>query len=267
MNLSDLLLQAVKASIKAGAEILDVYAQPINVEIKDDKSPLTEADKRSHQAIMAALQPLGIQIMSEEGKAIAFAERKDWEYYWLIDPLDGTKEFIKRNGEFTVNIALINKGRAIAGVIYVPVLNELFFAAEGTGAYKIENYDNASQPATLDALKAHARKLDGNVSATAFTVVASRSHLTPETEALINDLRTKHGTIEMVSKGSSLKLCLVAEGKANIYPRLAPTMEWDTAAGQAICEQAGCTVINYHSQQPMQYNKEDLLNPWFVVSR
>lgn len=267
MNLTELLLEAVKASIKAGAEILDVYSLPINVEIKDDKSPLTEADKRSHKAIVATLEPLGIQIMSEEGKAIAYDERKHWEYYWLIDPLDGTKEFIKRNGEFTVNIALINKGRAIAGVIYVPVLNELFFAAEGIGAYKIENYDSSMQPSSLEILITQARKLDGSKSASTFTVVASRSHLTPETELLINDLRTTHGTIEMVSKGSSLKLCLVAEGKANTYPRLAPTMEWDTAAGQAICEQAGCTVINYHTQQPMQYNKEDLLNPWFVVSR
>lgn len=269
MELKNLLQTAITASIAAGKEILDVYAQPIAVEVKDDKSPLTLADKRSHLKIMEYLNDTGIQVLSEEGKHMDYNERAGWAQYWLVDPLDGTKEFIKRNGEFTVNIALIQNQVAILGVIYVPVLNQLYFAAQGIGSFKCED-EKAINTITgnhfLEALQSASRKLSTETKPAIFTAVASRSHNTPETDALIDTLRAQHGSVDLISKGSSLKLCLVAEGAANIYPRLAPTMEWDTAAGQAIAEIAGCTVIDYHTKTRMVYNKENLLNPWFVVS-
>lgn len=270
MELNSLLVTAIRASVNAGGEILDVYSQPIDVEIKDDKSPLTMADRRAHLKIVEHLNPTGLNILSEEGKHTEYDVRSAWEYYWLVDPLDGTKEFIKRNGEFTVNIALIHKGKSILGVIYVPVLNQLYFAAQGIGSFKCENTQGMDELFAgddfLDRLISGSRKLSAVNKPAVFTAVASRSHNTPETDALIDELRKKHGQVELISKGSSLKLCLVAEGAANIYPRLAPTMEWDTAAGQAIAEIAGFTVIDYHTKAPMLYNKENLLNPWFVVS-
>ena len=270
MELKSLLETAIEASVNAGKEILDVYSQPITVEMKDDKSPLTMADRRAHLKIVEHLNATGLNILSEEGKHTEYEVRSAWEYYWLVDPLDGTKEFIKRNGEFTVNIALIHEGRSILGVIFVPVLNQLYFAAQGIGSYKCENSQGLDELFAgnnfLESLISQSRKLSATNKPAIFTAVASRSHNTPETAALIEDLRLQHGQVELISKGSSLKLCLVAEGAANIYPRLAPTMEWDTAAGQAIAEIAGFTVIDYHTKAPMQYNKVDLLNPWFVVS-
>lgn len=270
MDLKQLLSTAIKASVEAGKEILDVYSQPIAVETKEDKSPLTMADKRSHHKIVEYLQPTGLPILSEEGKHMDYEVRSKWNRFWLVDPLDGTKEFIKRNGEFTVNIALIEQGKPVMGVIYVPVLKQLYFASEATGSYKCENTSELDvlfeKPDFLDELITKSRMLNKTNQPVKFTAVASRSHNTPETETLIEELRKKHGEVELISKGSSLKLCLVAEGSANIYPRLAPTMEWDTAAGQAIAEIAGCTVIDYHQKTPMVYNKKDLLNPWFVVS-
>lgn len=271
MNNLELLIEtAISASLAAGSEIIDVYQQPIAVEIKDDKSPLTLADKKSHAQIAAALQKTGLPVLSEEGKQMEYSQRSGWEIFWLVDPLDGTKEFIKRNGEFTVNIALIKNNYPIAGVIYVPVLNELYFAAEGLGSYKCENTKQHeglfSKDSFLEELKNVSVRLNDVIRPQQYTVVASRSHMTPATEELISGLKQQHGDINLVSKGSSLKLCLVAEGKAHIYPRLAPTMEWDTAAGQAIAEFAGCTVINWNDKSRMRYNKENLLNPWFVVA-
>lgn len=268
--MTQLLETAVKAALAAGREILDVYSKPVNVEYKDDKSPLTEADKRSHGAIVNILVSTGLPLLSEEGKQMEFSERNNWKIFWLIDPLDGTKEFIKRNGEFTVNIALIKNNYPVMGIIYVPVLNELYFASEEIGSYKCENtnFDQAFLETAdfVNNLVARSQRLSDVKRPEKYKVVASRSHMSPETEQMINDLKQKHGEIDLVSKGSSLKLCLVAEGKAHLYPRLAPTMEWDTAAGQAIAELAGCTVINYENKARMNYNKENLLNPWFVVS-
>ncbi|MEO8147931.1 MAG: 3'(2'),5'-bisphosphate nucleotidase CysQ [Bacteroidia bacterium] len=270
MESEQLLTIAIRASIDAGKEILDVYSQPIAVELKDDKSPLTMADKRAHLKIVHHLNDTGLNILSEEGRLTDYEVRSKWEYFWLVDPLDGTKEFIKRNGEFTVNIALINKGKPVMGVIYVPVLKQLYFAAQGIGSYKCENMEGLDglfgKENFLTELISKSRKLSNTTQPEKFTAVASRSHNTPETDALIDGLRKQHGEVQLISKGSSLKLCLVAEGSANIYPRLAPTMEWDTAAGQAIAEIAGCTVIDYHQKTPVVYNKKDLLNPWFVVS-
>lgn len=265
MNYSqeELLLSAIIASLEAGTEILNVYESDFAVEQKDDNSPLTLADKNAHNAICDVLKKFAIPVLSEEGKAIEYTERKAWDYFWMVDPLDGTKEFVKRNGEFTVNIALIHKQKAILGVIYVPVTKTLYFASETVGAYKSEI--SKATVLNLASLIASANKLPIEVTNKKFKVVASRSHLSEETEMFVDGLKTVHKELEFISSGSSIKLCLVAEGTANVYPRFAPTMEWDTAAGQAICEIAGKQVIDYTTNKSLLYNKENLLNNWFIV--
>jgi len=263
MNREDWLIQIINASIKGGKEILEVYNSEFAIEHKDDKSPLTEADKRAHLAIVAALEKTGLPILSEEGKHMEYAERKNWDKFWMVDPLDGTKEFIKRNGEFTVNIALIEGGKATMGVIYVPVTKTLYFADKL--AYKIENF--TSETTSINELLGNANQLPLSQTKTNYVVVGSRSHMSEETEAFINEQKAKHTEVDILSKGSSLKLCMVAEGAADAYPRFAPTMEWDTAAGQAIAVASGAKVINWDTKELMEYNKENLLNSWFLVSR
>lgn len=262
---NELLELAIDASLKAGAAILEVYGSDFAIEHKEDKSPLTLADSKSHTVISSVLKKSGLPVLSEEGRNIAYEERKKWEFFWLADPLDGTKEFIKRNGEFTVNIALIEKNKPVMGVIYVPVLKELYYAAEGMGAFKVEKVSIHHLPVSLEQLHLKAQKLPIWTGREQFTVVASRSHLSEETEVYINELKKQHGEIALISAGSSLKFCLVAEGKADIYPRFGPTMEWDTAAGQAIVEQAGSKVINAVTQGDFLYNKQELLNPFFII--
>jgi len=262
-NRTNWLVQIINASLKGGQEILTVYNSDFAVETKDDKSPLTEADKRAHLAIVKELELTGLPILSEEGKQMGYAERKDWKQFWMVDPLDGTKEFVKRNGEFTVNIALIEDGKATMGVIYVPVTQELYFADEK--AYKVDRFEILISD--LDQLKESAQQLPVPQTRTNYIVVGSRSHMSEETEAFINTQKSKHKEVDILSKGSSLKLCMVAEGKADAYPRFAPTMEWDTAAGQAIAVASGANVINWETKQTMQYNKENLLNSWFLVER
>lgn len=257
-KIRELLQVAVEASIDGGQKILEVYESDFAVEHKDDKSPLTLADKKAHEAISEHLKITGLPILSEEGREILYEERKEWEYFWMVDPLDGTKEFIKRNGEFTVNIALIYNGDPVMGVIYVPVKEELYFGAKDMGAYR------TTSPDIADIYKG-AEKLPLDMDRTNFTVVASRSHMSPETEEFVEQLKQEHGEVEIASMGSSLKICLVAEGSADIYPRFAPTMEWDTAAGQGIAQAAGKQVINHNSGEKMKYNKENLLNDWFIV--
>ncbi|MBL7882691.1 MAG: 3'(2'),5'-bisphosphate nucleotidase CysQ [Bacteroidia bacterium] len=263
MDIKKLLHTAIVASVKAGEEILKVYNSAFDVEHKADNSPLTVADKNAHEIICSILKETQLPVLSEEGKLIEYSERKNWKYFWMVDPLDGTKEFVKRNGEFTVNIALINEQKSILGVIYIPVGGELYFAAQDLGSYKINVANFKSFD--LDALIALAEKLPIENKKQKFTVVASRSHLSEETEMFIDGLKTIHKELDFISSGSSIKLCLVAEGSANVYPRFAPTMEWDTAAGQAICEQAGKSVVDYTTNKMLLYNKENLLNNWFVV--
>ena len=273
MDIKQLLLTSIRSSIEAGAAILEVYESDFAVEEKDDKSPLTLADKRSHEIIVKHLSRFDIPILSEEGRDIPYPQRKDWETLWVVDPLDGTKEFIKRNGEFTVNIALVNAAKPILGVIFIPVKNTLFFAAEDIGSYRVdlgptEIADKGRTDEIVDGLTAKATKLpDGAAARRPYTIVGSRSHSTPELEAFVAEKRKAHDDLEYISSGSSLKICLVAEGKADIYPRLAPTMEWDTAAGQAIAECAGAKVLQHDTDKPLRYNRENLLNPWFIVSR
>lgn len=251
-NITDI----IKIAQGAGKKILAVYQDQVNfqiVENKADSSPLTLADKASHKYISAELKKLypQIPILSEEGKNISFNERKDWDLFWMIDPLDGTKEFIKRNGEFTVNIALIEKNKVVLGVVHVPVKKWTYAAEKGKGAFKQDEHKETA------AIHANTFSFeDKNLK-----IVASRSHNTPETAAFISQFDSP----ELVSMGSSLKLLLVAEGKADVYPRLAPTMEWDTAAAQIIVEEAGGKVVLENQKDPVLYNKENLLNPYFIV--
>jgi len=261
--MNELLLKAINASIKGGHAIMDVYASDFAVEHKDDKSPLTLADKNCNEVIENHLSGTDIPFLSEEGAAITYSERKDWEYSWLVDPLDGTKEFVKRNGEFTVNIALIHNGNPIMGVIYVPVKEELYFAMEGLGSYKLSVNSVINDLETLISLS---DSLPIDYKRENFVIVGSRSHMSAETEVFFDEMKKKHENVKVLAIGSSLKLCMVAEGKADAYPRYAPTMEWDTGAGHAIAKYAGFSVAQYNTKKEMIYNKKYLLNPWFLVS-
>ncbi len=254
---------AIRAAYKAGIEIIDVYSTSFQVELKSDKTPLTEADKRAHRVIADELKSTDLPVLSEEGRDIRFEERSNWNRFWMVDPLDGTKEFIKRNGEFTVNIALIENQEPVMGVIYVPVTQTLYFGLEGKGAFKINKFNAAL--GSIEDWIAEARPLPIREGERPFTAVGSRSHPSKETTEFLNDLTKKHGQLNLVSMGSSLKICLVAEGAADIYPRFAPTMEWDTAAGHGIAIAAGKDIIDYRTGKRMKYNKEDLLNNWFIV--
>ena len=359
--MSPLLATAIRAAIHAGHDIMAIYDDPaadFGIERKADNSPLTRADKAAHARIMTYLEPTGIPVLSEEGAHLPYEERCKWHRLWIVDPLDGTKEFIKRNGEFTVNIALVEHGTPVMGVIYVPVKDELYYGQtpsslpptdahpqpslvqsgqeklgngqrpltdgqEQSGSGHIPLRDEQEQSGSAHMPLSDGQEQSGNahmplsgpfVSADVpieswpmqgawhvqsassrphltplptregqgggsvgdghgslgsghgpFTVVASRSHLSPETEAFINDLRREHPDLELVSSGSSLKICLVAEGRADIYPRHAPTMEWDTAAGHAIALAAGREMVDANTGEPLTYNKPDLHNPWFIV--
>lgn len=261
---------AIKAALEAGARILDIYNDPASdfgIERKADNSPLTIADKKAHTTIMSFLAGTPYQVLSEEGRTINYEERSKWETLWIVDPLDGTKEFIKKNGEFTVNIALVANGVPVMGVIYVPVKKELYFAELTLGAYKLNDIVSVSVDDDLDSLIARSVRLPQYSAHKNFVIVASRSHLSPETEMFIEQMKTKHADVELKSSGSSIKICLVAEGSADVYPRFAPTMEWDTAAGHAIAKAAGFEIYQVEKDIPLQYNKEDLLNPWFIVEK
>ena len=267
-----MLLQTIIAAVLAGKEILEVYETNFNVEYKDDKSPLTLADKRASDKIVEQLQHFGIPILSEEGIHESFEIRKHWNQLWIVDPLDGTKEFVKRNGEFTVNIALVEDQIPTLGVIYSPVLKDLYFAQKGLGAYKInrkgfEPLIHTIESCTLEQLLAVAQKLPIMTNRKNYVVVASRSHMSTETYQHIENLKLKHNNVEIVNTGSSIKLCLIAEGVADEYPRYGPTMEWDIAAGQAILLESGCDVIDFKTSESMCYNRENLLNNWFVAKR
>ncbi len=268
MDIRTILLTAIQAALEAGSAILDIYRQDFSVEEKPDKSPLTLADRKSHDIISSFLAPSGIPLLSEEGKNIDYSLRKTWNQFWLVDPLDGTKEFIKKNGEFTVNVAFIDGNMPTAGVIFVPAQTLLYFAAAGLGAYrtKIDDLENIRHFTLTDWIgKADSIRIDRS-DRRPYTIVGSRSHATPELEAYINSRQREVEAIEFISVGSSLKFCLVAEGRADEYPRLGSTMEWDTAAGQIIAGQAGARVLIWDTGSPLEYNKKDLKNPWFVVT-
>ena len=283
MNDKRFLLASIQAAIEAGDAILQVYhSSNFNIEEKADRSPLTLADRRSHDVIMNHLSAFDIPILSEEGPSVPYPKRKNWDAFWLIDPLDGTKEFIKKNGEFTVNIAMIRDHKPVAGVIFVPDRDILYFASKALGSFRadfslISDLVNRRRPDATGSRQIE-EILTGIINQSVklpvedsterpFVIAGSRSHSTPELEAFVEEKRREYGEVEFISAGSSLKLCLVAEGRADIYPRTGPTMEWDTAAGQAIVEISGGKVYQYDTTEPLNYNKENLLNPWFVVIR
>ncbi|KPQ08607.1 MAG: 3'(2'), 5'-bisphosphate nucleotidase CysQ [Algoriphagus marincola HL-49] len=248
MDLKNLTSLAKQAAFTAGKKILEVYdSADFGVEMKGDDSPLTKADQAAHEVIVSYLEKTGIPVLSEEGRNIPYEIRKSWDYFWMVDPLDGTKEFIKKNGEFTVNIALIHQGIPVIGVVYSPVLEWMYWGNGEEGAWKQERGD---QPVALEKAEKSEVK----------TIVASRSHLSPETRSFID----QYPGAEVISMGSSLKFLLVAEGKAQVYPRFAPTMEWDTAAAHGVILAKGGEVLQWPEKTPLKYNKENLLNPWFI---
>lgn len=260
--MQDNLNIAIEAALKAGVEILKVYNTDFDVVVKKDDSPLTQADKNANQVINPYLKKTGIPIISEENKQLPYAERKQWNTCWIVDPLDGTKEFINRNGEFTVNIALIENGTPKLGVIYVPVTKTLYFTTVDLKSSK--KMVLASENLAVEDILKNAKDIKPELNPDVIKIVGSRSHLNEDTEKFIAQVG-KSKPVEIVSKGSSLKFCLVAEGKAHLYPRFAPTMEWDTAAGDAICRAVGLEVIDQTTAKPMAYNKENLLNNYFLV--
>ena len=275
--------------IEAGVAIEDIYETDFRVDTKDDASPITEADRRAHRIIRDGLAGIdiagysGLPFLSEEGIHTSFEERKTWKRYWLVDPLDGTKEFVQRNGEFTVNIALIEDSLPAAGWVYVPVTGVLYIGFPGEGAYRLENArgkyrsserasdtaspsDSASGPAAV--MRSAVRLPDkNNAGSGTLKIVASRSHLNDTTKRYIDTIQQRLGVpAETIQAGSSLKLCRIAEGSADLYPRFGPTMEWDTAAAHAVCRAAGCRVISLETNNEMEYNKADLHNPHFIAA-
>jgi 3'(2'), 5'-bisphosphate nucleotidase len=261
-----LLPVAIYAAIRGGHKILDVYySGNYNIQQKKDNSPITLADRLSHSIITSSLEKTNLPVLSEEGKEIPYIERKKWDLFWLVDPLDGTKEFVSRNGEFTVNIALIHERKPLIGVIYVPDKKILYFGVENIGSYKVYSGALNKFPDNINGWLNLGRKLPIMKKKEYLRIVGSRSHMNTETKHFIEEIKKKYKKVELVSKGSSLKLCMVAEGLADLYPRLAPTMEWDTAAGHAIARFAGCSVMVYGKNRPLEYNKKNLLNPWFIV--
>ena len=289
------LITAITAALEAGKAILDLYhSKDFEIKLKEDNSPVTKADLAAHQIILSHLSGTNIPVLSEEGKSIPYSTRKDWKRLWIVDPIDGTKEFIKRNGEFTVNIALIENQKLVLGVIFVPVIGDLYFSyfdgsqasssrllssveasssvsssvsssISASGAFKVKVNDLNDY--NVDALFKKAMKLPLHRQDQTFIILASRSHRSKETGAYIDELRQRHGAVQVISKGSSLKFCMIAEGLADCYPKFGPTMEWDTAAGQAICEQAGFAVIDLKTNKPMLYNRADLLNNNFLTQK
>lgn len=260
------LQMAVHAALKASVDVLAIYDTDFSVELKADFSPVTLADQKASRCIEMCLEPSGIKVVSEEGAFHDFASRSGTNCIWLVDPVDGTKEFVKRNGEFTVNIALIEEGIPVLGIIYAPVLDELYFAMRGKGSWKMkgsgftpaldlqaENWDRFAARLPLQDLPA------------VYTVVVSRSHPGLSLRAYISQLEVKHAMVNTIQKGSSLKLCLLAEGCAHEYPRFGRTMEWDTAAGHCILTESGGNVLDLSKKESLVYNKTDLLNPEFVA--
>jgi len=266
---------AIRSSVLAGKRILDVYETEFNIELKDDSSPVTLADRFSHKIIfdLFTAEYPHIPILSEEGRAVSFEERNGWKQFWLVDPLDGTKDFIKKNGEFTVNIALVEKNRPVLGVVYIPFSDTMYLGIDGRGAFKLDRARDCIQKAERTEKKIPDLVLDRSSSLplinekprSRFVIVKSRSHSGEETECCIKRLVQLYKESEVIAAGSATKLCILAEGSADVYPRFGPTMEWDTAAGHAILRNSGGGLFRTDNWSPLVYNKEDLRNPSFVA--
>ena len=262
-----LLPHCFNAAVKAGAAIMKIYKNrdDYDISLKSDHTPITMADRMAHNTIKDTLGPTRIPVLSEEGREMLYDERRNWELFLLVDPLDGTVEFIKGNNEFTVNIALLADNECVGSVLYVPYLEKMYVAAKGKGAYLIRNiapsdnpqYEGKQIEAMLEKLPLEGSCHEG------FRVALSRSHQTPETHQRVDELRAEHPDLEIVEQGSSYKFCLLAEGTVDYYVRTTHTYEWDTAAGELILSEAGGKTISYPDGKPLEYNKEDLKNPWF----
>jgi len=267
--ITELLDTAILAALSAGQNVLEIYnGKDYGIEFKSDNTPVTLADKRSHKIILSFLEQTNIPVLSEEGASIDFDDRKNWEYYWCIDPIDGTKEFINRQDDFTINIALIKNHVPVLGVIYIPVFKDLYIAEAGFGAYKAEKMDiGLYENKGFAYLISNFKKLPFSRFDDTFVIAVSKSHQPSELLEYIDTLRKNHSKVRLEKRGSSLKFCLVAEGAVDMYPRVGRTMEWDTAAGQAIVTIAGGSVIDMHSENTMIYNKKSLANPDFIVRK
>lgn len=264
--MKELLEISIIAAIEAGKEIMKIYqGEDFEIEIKKDNSPLTAADLKSNEVIDSFLVKTGIPILSEESSKTEYPVRKHWQKCWLVDPLDGTKEFIKRNGEFTVNIGLLEQNNPVMGVVYAPVLGDLYFGTVGDGAYKYHVNIGDHLP-DLDQIIQNSKKIPLPQKREELNVIGSRSHMSEETMFYVEKLKEKH-TVNLVTIGSALKLCLIAEGSADVYPRFGPTMEWDTCAGHAIIIAAGYLIFKEDGSSPLEYNKKNLKNPYFIAGK
>ena len=265
MDLIKYLKVAINASVEAGESVIEIYeSDEFEITKKSDQSPLTKADIAANVIINRHLKETKINILSEENKEIDYQIRKNWKNIWIVDPIDGTKEFISKNGEFTINIALVCNGIPKLGVIYAPAKKVIYFGISGLGSFKssqifsvddIENYIKNSEKLPIDSQKS------------GYSVVVSKSHFSERTKTYIDNIKLNIDDVNLVSVGSSLKICMVAEGLADEYPRFGPTMEWDTAAGQVIAESAGFNFIDLKSKKTMTYNKINLLNNEFIVKK
>ena len=263
-----LLPRAFNAAVRAGAEIMNVYCgdDDYSIEVKSDHTPITIADRLAHEAIKATLGETRIPILSEEGREMLYEERRNWELFWLVDPLDGTVEFIKRNNEFTVNIALMSEGVPVCAVVYVPYLAKAYVASQGVGSFLVEGVrpsSSADYTYELICSRRQSLPLASNRERKGFRVAVSRSHQTPETFERIEALREKYPSLEVIEQGSTYKFCLLAEGSIDYYPRTTHTYEWDTAAAELILSEAGGSTRSLPEGEPLRYNKADLRNPWF----
>ncbi|MDR2126312.1 MAG: 3'(2'),5'-bisphosphate nucleotidase CysQ [Prevotellaceae bacterium] len=265
-----LFTTAVNAAIRAGAKIMEVYESgDLHIKAKSDLTPLTLADTLAHDEIKSNLAVTRIPVISEEGRSIAYDERSSWDLFWMVDPLDGTDEFINRTSDFTVNIALIQNGYPTIGIVYAPAYERIYFAAKERGSYRKTNVKpDINAQFNYDEMIENSIKLPvQNTNGNRLIVVTSRLHISPETSDYVNELKTKFPDHTVIRRGSSLKMCMLAVGKADIYPRLDTTWEWDTAASQIIAEEAGCSVHSVESDTRLNYNKENMQNPWFICKK
>ena len=267
LYLSNLTSLAITAAIAAGEKVAEIYSSDYTTTFKADQSPLTTADLAAHETIVGFLKDTDLPVLSEEGRSISWDVRRKWHYFWLVDPLDGTKEFINHNGEFTINIALVAGKSPVMGVIYVPVTGMLYFGNSEIGAWcaDVTITQQIHVFESLALLLEKCKKLPIETGNSPITMLASRSHLSPETQEIIEKIQGKYPDCQITNVGSSLKFCRMAEGNAQYYPRFGPTMEWDTAAGHAIAALAGINIKSWPDLLPLEYNKENLVNPWFIA--
>lgn len=267
--IQELFMASLKAALKAGETIMDIYySDNDQITVKSDHSIISLADQLAHKAIEDQLAFTRIPLISEEGRTIEYEERKSWELFWLVDPLDGTRQFIQKKKEFTVNIALLINSCPITGVIYAPATSELYFACKGQGAYKLHLDEHCTPMSTFAELLGKSLKLPLEYRRTPgqFVVLTSPYHVNVETKNYIDEKNLQYDKLEIMNVGSSLKMCLIASGVADAYPRHDATYEWDTAAAQVILEEAGCSIRSLETGHQLSYNKESLLNPCFICT-